>query len=488
MFPDLKQSNGSAVDPDDALESRKIPLQTIIPDGVITAGDAKNVRFDFSKKNGYSPKQVDKYVFEVVSQSLEFYSRKLESRDRDVHRLGKDLNEAEIDNQRLKRQLEFADSNSLIAESIGRAKTDSEFEALMNEVTKLRSQVEAYQAENPEAAHAAAVNDSVISQEQLNVLNQTLEEYRAALDAHEQNAVYYESQIQTLTEERDTYHAQASEYYQQTVALQQKMDNYSEDQSTALYETSKNLGRELEELKAAKTEVDNNYALVYNELEKLQASIPESGIVAADTHTQLQVEYDTLQTKFADAEEREQELQAQVASLQKGTLAGSGAITEEDYNALHMQAEELQKSFHSLEAKYAVLLGQKQAQDEIIDNLKAQLDNPAQNSVSNELPDGYIPQSDYDELHAQATANIEAYNQLTDEYNELYEQYEAFIAQVQASGGAFEQEAPQAQESVQIEQTQEQYTPTPVESAPINSGSKYQNKKLPEGIRPEDLE
>lgn len=523
MFQNFNQGNSSGIDPDDALESRKIPLQTIIPDGIITAGDAKNVRFDFSKKNGYSPKQVDKYVFEVVSQSLEFYGRKLESRDRDVHRLGKDLNDAEVDFQRIKRQLEVAESNSIIVDSIARAKTDPEFEALTDEIAALRTKLHAYESGSAVQSEATTTG---ASPEQLAEFNATIEEYQSALAAHEQNVSYYEGQIETLTAERNTYHTQATEYYEQVTNLQKKLDSFAEDTSSALYNASQELSNDLLAIQQAKMEVDENYANLYTQFTELRATIPESGIIPADEHVKLQISYDQVSSQLADSTEKLSELEEEVTSLKKGTLAGSGAITENDYNNLHAQAEAIQKEAQALEAKYAVLISSKQGQDQLVNELEqkiALLTEQASSVGDVILPDleNYVSKEDYEALHAQAAQAINLYNDLTGEYNVLYEQYTELIAQLTAAGYMTADDSSETQDSPQQaveDNSHTQYasddetlsqvtysesqatneeavsyqTPAePEETAKINfdnPNGKYQNKNLPEGIRLEDLE
>lgn len=89
----------------DVLERFRIPLSIDIPDPVLTSKEAQSVRFGYTKPHGFSTTQVEKFHGEVL-QSLKWYVKSLEQRDKHIHKLATEIDKCLTDLQNTRFQLE----------------------------------------------------------------------------------------------------------------------------------------------------------------------------------------------------------------------------------------------------------------------------------------------------------------------------------------------------------------------------------------------
>lgn len=111
----LKLNNSAPVDGDDedfadgqtdVLEQFNIPLTIDIPENVMTPNEASAVKFAYSQPKGFAPRQVEKFYGDVLN-SLKFYVKALERRDKNIHKLATEVDKYKTDYQNTKFQLEM---------------------------------------------------------------------------------------------------------------------------------------------------------------------------------------------------------------------------------------------------------------------------------------------------------------------------------------------------------------------------------------------
>lgn len=90
----------------DVLEQFNIPMTIEIPETIMTPNKAGAVKFRYSKPRGFSPSQVEEF-YTVVLDSLKFYVRALEKRDKNIHKLATEVDKYKTDFQNTKFQLEM---------------------------------------------------------------------------------------------------------------------------------------------------------------------------------------------------------------------------------------------------------------------------------------------------------------------------------------------------------------------------------------------
>lgn len=136
MSMDAAQGQGS-------LERLGIPLETLPGEGVITPGSAKSLRFRVSRPEGYAYADVESFIFEILIPSLDWYAQTLHARDLAIHKLGEELDKAEVDIINLKAQIENADLNNSLGMSVANNDADQEVSRLIGRITTLEAELDA---------------------------------------------------------------------------------------------------------------------------------------------------------------------------------------------------------------------------------------------------------------------------------------------------------------------------------------------------------
>lgn len=193
-----------------SLERLGIPNETEMPDGILTPSAIRQVRFRQQASRGYYTKDVEAFVNEQATISVEWYIQRLQARDGDVHRLGEELDRLEVDLINMRGQLELAAASAPLAEAIRDAQQDPEVEAIVNKAKRTEADLERANlriaaleedlAAAASTAPAAAVQD-IAAQERI-------AELEAELAASEQQVAGFAEQVQAM----ETYSDQQDEY------------------------------------------------------------------------------------------------------------------------------------------------------------------------------------------------------------------------------------------------------------------------------------
>lgn len=160
-----------------SLERLGIPVETTPSEGVVTPGSAKSIRFRVSRPEGYAYADVESFIFEILIPSLDWYSQTLHSRDLAVHKLGEELDKAEINSINLKAQLEQAELNTSFGSSVQNAEADEEVSRLVNRISSLEIELE--QARQGIVPAAAPEGEYYSREEVENYINEAVTAARA---------------------------------------------------------------------------------------------------------------------------------------------------------------------------------------------------------------------------------------------------------------------------------------------------------------------
>jgi hypothetical protein len=120
-----------------ALERLGIPVETTPPDGVMTSGQARSVRFRIGRPQGYAFGDVESFIFDHIQPTLDWYANALHQRDLAVHRLGELVDKLEVDLQNANAQLDNKQYNEALGVAVGMAETDDETDVLMARIKEL---------------------------------------------------------------------------------------------------------------------------------------------------------------------------------------------------------------------------------------------------------------------------------------------------------------------------------------------------------------
>lgn len=128
-----------------ALERMGIPVETTTPDGVMTSGAARSVRFRTSRPQGYAFGDVESFLFDHIIPSFEWYANVLHQRDLAVHKLGEYIDKLEVDILNLSAQLENKQYNEALGIAVEQSEGSDETEILLERVQGLEYQLAAAQ-------------------------------------------------------------------------------------------------------------------------------------------------------------------------------------------------------------------------------------------------------------------------------------------------------------------------------------------------------
>lgn len=152
-----------------ALERLGIPVQTVPPEAILTAGKSKSIRFRISRPSGYAFGDVESYQFDFVIPTLEWYASTLHQRDLAVHKLGEMVDKLEVDLLNAKAQLDNKDYNEAIGMAVEDSESDAEVERLINRVQDLEALLAHTQNElkQAQASGSAAPTGDVFTREEV---------------------------------------------------------------------------------------------------------------------------------------------------------------------------------------------------------------------------------------------------------------------------------------------------------------------------------
>jgi hypothetical protein len=137
-----------------ALERLGIPVETTPPDGVMTSGQARSVRFRIGRPQGYAFGDVESFIFDHIQPTLDWYANALHQRDLAVHRLGELVDKLEVDLQNANAQLDNKQYNEALGVAVGMAETDDETDVLMARIKELERALTTAQQNQSDASNA----------------------------------------------------------------------------------------------------------------------------------------------------------------------------------------------------------------------------------------------------------------------------------------------------------------------------------------------
>jgi len=126
-----------------ALERLGIPVETTPPDGVMTSGQARSVRFRIGRPQGYAFGDVESFIFDHIQPTLDWYANALHQRDLAVHRLGELVDKLEVDLQNANAQLDNKQYNEALGVAVDMAETEDETDILLARIKDLERQLAA---------------------------------------------------------------------------------------------------------------------------------------------------------------------------------------------------------------------------------------------------------------------------------------------------------------------------------------------------------
>jgi len=129
-----------------SLERLGIPLETVPVEGILTPGAAKGLRFRVSRPEGYAYADVESFIFDILIPSLDWYAQKLHERDLGIHKLGEELDKAEIDIINLRAQVENSQYNEVFGASLQETELDSEVAGYLERIQELTHENEVLRA------------------------------------------------------------------------------------------------------------------------------------------------------------------------------------------------------------------------------------------------------------------------------------------------------------------------------------------------------
>lgn len=294
----------------DVLDFYRIPLSIDIPEDVLTPKQASAVRFSYSKPKGFHPTQVEEFYADVV-ESLQFYVKALEVRDRNVHRLATEVDKYKTDFQNIKFQLEMfqglgqqavvKDDGSYATESdlgdLDRQilKKEEEIQKLRNELLLTRKDKEIAEMELAEARSAAPALPSLdVSSGLSNEDREELEAFRQNQQALDEWAAEVTKEYERLENEAELLRASSGG---DTSALNDAIaerDAYIAEIGGSLEQAQKELATVTSQLEEANESVEylrEEVAGYVNHVEELGATISSlekdsGGLEAAAAHAQ----------------------------------------------------------------------------------------------------------------------------------------------------------------------------------------------------------
>ena len=373
-------------EPMGSLEARGIAVETQIDQNILSPGTAKAVRFRVSKPSGYSSKEVDDFVQNIVLPSIEWYRGTIYQRDKVVHTLGQALDQAEVDVKNLRSQIQFIEYNNSIKQGIGRNEDDKEAQALMERLALAEEE-----AANLRAAGAGGIDPET------------------------------QAYIQQITKQ---YEALALQYELETNDLQAQLAVALAAAASAVVgstpEQDAEVAERIEELQAQNLQLSENYQTDVQALEnKLKEALLEVAALKAapiapavdeETQTyilQLTEQYNTLAAQY------ETDVAALQSSLDAALLAASasGSAPDDDRAQLEEYVETVTAQYNTLIQRY----------EEDTAALQAQLDEALKNSLTAPAVSG--------EMDAETQEYVKT---VTAQYNELLRRYEVDVAALQA--------------------------------------------------------
>lgn len=137
-----------------ALERLGIPVETTPPDGVMTSGQARSVRFRIGRPQGYAFGDVESFIFDHIQPTLDWYANALHQRDLAVHRLGELVDKLEVDLQNANAQLDNKQYNEALGVAVDMAETDDETDVLLARIKELERALAAAQQNQSDAVNA----------------------------------------------------------------------------------------------------------------------------------------------------------------------------------------------------------------------------------------------------------------------------------------------------------------------------------------------
>jgi hypothetical protein len=137
-----------------ALERLGIPVETTPPDGVMTSGQARSVRFRIGRPQGYAFGDVESFIFDHIQPTLDWYANALHQRDLAVHRLGELVDKLEVDLQNANAQLDNKQYNEALGVAVGMAETDDETDVLMARIKELERALATAQQNQSDTSNA----------------------------------------------------------------------------------------------------------------------------------------------------------------------------------------------------------------------------------------------------------------------------------------------------------------------------------------------
>lgn len=301
------QTEQAAVGYNDSLARLGIESETVIPDDLLTSGQAKKVRFDspLNPKNGYSAQQVDEFIRDLVIPTLDAHERSLHSRDTDVFRLGKELDDREVELNKKK-------FDATVQDSLLRVEGDREFETLMAQLDVAERQAAELQAEK-----------DALFQENTDIRNQYEKLYAEYLPLWEAEAARVAAGEQT--DEVVATSANAVELEgldeEELLLAEQAREGEIQERINAAVANSEALVRE------ARAEA----AVLQARIEELEDAVPE---VAENSEVEEQIS--SLAAQARQAEDRLLDAQRAIEDAERATAEAAGRYTE-----LYDQHEEL---------------------------------------------------------------------------------------------------------------------------------------------------
>jgi hypothetical protein len=130
-----------------ALERLSIPVETIPPENVMTAGQAHSVRFRVSSPSGYAYGDVESFLFDHIQPTLEWYADALHARDLAIHKLGELVDQLEVDQLNLSAQLDNKQLTDTLNMAVDEADKEDETDALLGRIRELEGQLSAARAQ-----------------------------------------------------------------------------------------------------------------------------------------------------------------------------------------------------------------------------------------------------------------------------------------------------------------------------------------------------
>jgi hypothetical protein len=187
----LDQQQGS-------LERLGIPVETVVPEGVMTSGQARSVRFRNSRPQGYAYGDVESFIFDHIIPTLTWYSEELHQRDLAIHKLGEELDAAEVTIVNLQAQLDNKDFNDAVGRAVGDADRSVEEQQLMVRVKELEGRI----TELQNAPIASPDGEFYTREEVQSYIDSAVAEAEAHKDAEfSENKYYTEAQVQSILAE-----------------------------------------------------------------------------------------------------------------------------------------------------------------------------------------------------------------------------------------------------------------------------------------------